>query len=287
MGGDRLTLTAHRHPAAPPPIKSDRRDEAFCNWVAEVQTQPTGKTDLDPTPPAPDPIRPNDKLAGRVLPPGLLRDFPSLRALEGVLRVENYDDPDIRAHVAALAGFPPKLLKRLRQAGLTDLHVAARSVPYLDSNEELQGVRPRGWPDGLTWSSVAGNYNPTARSVSIGKAEAREGAASLAQHETAHAIGALLGFDMDPRVMAHYDRLFDATVPHLCDPSVQLPKLSPYLRQVTGDGDRLPGRQEFFAESIAVYLTEGRAAALEAFDEPWVKFLESEVLGIEQPGRKP
>lgn len=261
----------HRSPAAPAP------DAAPAACQAGQYDVVVGSATQDHYDPAAIPKGPVDKNAGRETGTRLIDAFPNLEPLRGVLRVEDAGDLAVRKNLEDLAKFPKPLLARLRKAGLTDVHLAARPVPYLDSNEYLQGVRPRGWPEGRTWDDVAGVYNPNAKSVAIGKGEA--GSASLALHETSHAIGALLGYDMDPKVIAHHERLLKQTIPHPCRPAEQVPKLPPYLRLVSAEGDYTAGRQEFLAESIATYLTEGKQAAIKAFDREWVAFIETEILG--------
>lgn len=283
LAGDGLSLSKVLDAPEPPltELIGQRADVAACAWLAAA-TKPNTDTELDEPQPAVT-IVPNDMRAGKAWPAEVLKQYPQLEALQGVLRIEGWDDPVIRKHVADLAQYPPGLLKALKAYGLNDLHIGPRPMPFLDSNEGVQGIRPRGWPKGLTWSSVAGGYNSVARSVAAGKADVQDGASSLLQHELGHAVGEILGFNDDPYVKGEYDRLFAATVPNPCKPGTTLPKLDPYLRQTSADGDRSPGRHEFFAESIAVYLTKGRAAAVDAFDERWVEYLEADVFGYPAP----
>lgn len=196
------------------------------------------------------------------IPAEVLQQYPHLSVLQGVLRIEDYHEPLIQRHVAELAMIPPSVLQRLRKAGLKEIHIANRSVPELASNQKLRGQRPRGWPDGKTWDTVAGVFNPTKRTIAAGRGE--EGSESVVIHETAHALGWMLKLKKHPQLIEAHKRLYD--------------KLDFYLRQ-GGPGAEV-GRDELLAEGIADLLILGTAGATRKYDADFIRFVTVEALGL-------
>jgi hypothetical protein len=188
-----------------------------------------------------------------------LKDFPRLTPLGSILLVEHYADPTIRRHVEDLARIPQRLLTKVKLAGLAQIHFAARPVPDLDNLQFLRGVHPRGWQSGTTWDSVPGAYNADLRVLVAGIGI--HGSSSLVLHEFGHALGDLLGYDSDSRLVAAHQRLYS--------------RLNPYLQQ---DGPSGPaGRQELLAEGFAdVLFAPARAAQI--YDARFVQYVETVIL---------
>ncbi len=69
-----------------------------------------------------------------------------------------------------------------------------------DVMTELKGVKPRGWPPGMTWDSVPGLYDSASNRVIIATKDGKvpptgqgHGSANLVLHEVGHAIDAMGG----------------------------------------------------------------------------------------------
>ena len=104
---------------------------------------------------------------------------------------------DVDLVVDQLAKMPKALLDALKAKG-TKVKVCRGSVT--DYLTELKGVKPRGWPPGMTWDSVPGLQQPTKNEVVIatighdgGNAHVPatgegHGSANLVIHETAHGV---------------------------------------------------------------------------------------------------
>ncbi|HEY8353953.1 MAG TPA: hypothetical protein VIK69_02960 [Methylophilaceae bacterium] len=200
----------------------------------------------------PEPLRVSDAVARR---------YPELvSALGRVLRVDDEDHPEVQQHLEHLRKVPTKLLTRLREAGLAEIHFANATVPGLDNLHYLKGVQPRGWPPGMTWDIVPGAYSPKEKAVVAGVG--RHGSVSVALHELGHAVGDLLGYNDHPDLIQAHKEVFE--------------KLKPYHQQ-DGPGG-VAGRQEMLAEGFATYLILGRKMAVRMFGELFVNFLEKEVL---------
>ncbi len=188
-----------------------------------------------------------------------LQDYPSLGVLGKTLRIDGYDDSVVQQHVRDLALVPESLLAQARKAGIKDIHFGPVGMPYLDSNEYARGVQPRGWPPGMTWDDVPGGYNPRARSVVAGRGD--HGCTSLALHEYGHALGHLLNYDNDVRLIALHKQIFN--------------RLDPYLRQ-DGPGG-YAGRHELVAEGFATVVKD-RVLATKTYGPEFVHFVEDVML---------
>ncbi len=158
--------------------------------------------------------------------------------------------PGLQRDLQHLRDLPPRIATRLREAGLRGVHLGTADLPHLDDLGDLHNEQPRGWTPGATWDSVGGVYDGT-RHVAAVASLGRSGSRATVLHELGHAMGDLfrmpvgtgaLGerrIDDHPDLVAAHQRLFH--------------KLSPYEQQA-GPGGR-PGRQEFWAESVAHYFT--------------------------------
>jgi flagellar motility protein MotE (MotC chaperone) len=211
--------------------------------------------------------------AGVKVPPQVFIDFPNLKALEGILKVEDYDSPSVKKLVSELAKYPEPVLKKLKAEGLNEIHIADLAVPDLDSNSGLRGVHPRNYKDpNKTWDTVPGAYSPGNNSVSIGVGG--HGSDSVAIHETGHAIGAKFkddkGVNLDhcDEMVAIHKKIFD--------------KLSPYQQGQDGKTPAIPGNtagcEETFAEALATLLEEGEAKTVEKYSKEMLDFLKKYVM---------
>ena len=189
-------------------------------------------------------------------------DFPKLKVLDGILKVQDYGNPEVKKLVSQLNVYPTNILTSLKNEGLKEIEIANLTTPFMAGNEDLKGVQPRNWPQGSTWEEVPGAYNPNNKTVVAGAA-AKHGSEALLIHETGHAVGDLLGFNNSSEVKSAHKRLFE--------------KLNPYLKGEGGPGNE-GGRQEMFAEALAVLLEDGESAAIQKFDAEFVGFLKNKVL---------
>ncbi|MCB9543294.1 MAG: hypothetical protein H6703_12720 [Myxococcales bacterium] len=144
-----------------------------------------------------------------------------------------------RAVVAAeMAKMPTSALEVLRDEG-TRVKVCHNSVTEV--REDLRGVRPRGWPPGMTWDTVPGLYDPGRNWVIIalrgGAVPARgdgHGAHNLVIHEVGHAVDHDTSGSDQPEFIAARD--------------ADLATLSGYESQAGS-----AGREESYGESMARY----------------------------------
>jgi hypothetical protein len=206
---------------------------------------------------------------GIKVPAQVYVDFPNLKALDGVLKVEDYDSPLIKKQVSDLAKYPESVLKKLKGTGIKEIHIAALAIPDLDSNSSLKGKNPRNWSDGKTWEIVPGAYSPENDSVSIGAGG--HGSGALAIHETGHAIGAKFKDDKGIRL--------DASAEMVSIHKQIFAKLNPYEQ---GGKDVVPGNiagcEETFAESLSNLLELGEAETVKKYSQEMVDFLKKYVI---------
>lgn len=200
--------------------------------------------------------------AGVRVPQEVYIDFPKLKVLDGILKVQDYANPEVKKLVGQLNVYPSNILTSLKNEGLKEIEIANLTTPYMAGNEDLKGVQPRNWPQGSTWEEVPGAYNPNNKTVVAGAA-AKHGSEALLIHETGHAVGDLLGFNNSSEVKSAHKRLYD--------------KLNPYLKGEGAPGNEA-GRQELFAEALAVLLEDGESVAIQKFDAEFVGFLKNKVL---------
>jgi len=154
---------------------------------------------------------------------------------------------------------PDVLKQRVAEEGVKVYINNNESVPGIDAQEDLRGVRPRGWSEGMTWDSVAGAYSSKDKYVLAGKG--LSGSSSLLLHEYGHAAGDQLWYDYDKRVIQAHKAVYD--------------RLDDYFRQ-DGPGGRVSVK-EFFAESFAQTIMD-RNLAINRFGPAIVDFVESVVL---------
>lgn len=187
------------------------------------------------------------------------QQYPNLKSLGKVLKIEDYDNnPIVQENVKDLAKVPEGLLVALKEKGLKQIHIASLSSLYLAKNQDLADDKPRNWSEGSTFDDVPGLYEPNDKTVAIGVGD--NGSSSLAIHELAHAIGDLLDLDKTKEMKQHHERLF--------------PKLEKYLQGGTSPANKA-GMEETFAEGLALLIKDGEEKAIEKFDKPFVDHLKS------------
>ena len=122
----------------------------------------------------------------------------SLAAARRLVRAGGSGDAsDVQALVAEVARLPVQLLEKVDRAGIK--FIACRNS-VTDHLRSLRGVAPRGWPPGVTWDTVPGNYWPNEKQVVIGTRTgstgqrevpprgAGHGSLSLVAHELLHGL---------------------------------------------------------------------------------------------------
>lgn len=210
---------------------------------------------------------------GVKVPDQVYKDYPNLKVLDGVLKVEDYDSPMVKKLVAELAKYPESVLKKLKTEGINEIHVAGLAMPDLDSNADSKGVHPRNWDDGKTWDVVPGGYNPNKNSVALGIGG--HGSESLSLHETGHAVGDKfkddkgVNLDHSDEMVAIHKKIFN--------------KLDPYLKGTGEDGKppvpgNFAGCEETFAEALATLLNKGEAETVKQYSQEMVDFLKKYVM---------
>lgn len=155
---------------------------------------------------------------------------------------------DVDLVVDQLAKMPKALLDALKANG-TKVKVCRGSVT--DYLTELRGVRPRGWPPGMTWDSVPGLQQPSRKEVviaTIGHAGNNahvpatgegHGSANLVIHETAHGVD----YSQTPHISA--GSVFNAA---------RTPDVGALPAYETQPGNA--GQEESFAESCARFYSD-------------------------------
>lgn len=194
----------------------------------------------------------HDLLGGRAVAPQVVRDTMRNVILEA-------DGPLAQQHLSDYGRIPEALRNTMADKGVSVYINNDRTMPDIDDLAQYRNVRPRGWPEGMTWNDVPGVYHTAGKAVVAGKGE--HGTSSLLLHEYGHAVGDVLGYDNDTRLIALH--------------KAQHGFLDPYLQQ--GGPGAFAGRQEFLAESFAqVLIDSGRAKAKYGLD--MVEFIENVVL---------
>lgn len=202
--------------------------------------------------------KPNDY--GKNVPEQVYQDFPNLRVLGNILKVEDYDNLLVRKNVEDLAKLPERTLLELKNKGLKQIQIGNVSVVDMAKNSDLVNQKPRNWSEGSSWNEVPGVYNPRDRTVAIGVGS--HGSEALAIHEVGHAIGDLFKLDKSKEMVEHHKRLFN--------------KVEEYLKGGDEGGNRA-GLEEMFAEALATLLDDGEEKAIQRFDKPLVDYIKREV----------
>lgn len=212
-------------------------------------------------------VLPHEKNPNNVaVEPRVYNDYPNLKALDGVLKIEDYNNIFIKRSVEELAKIPEPVLQKLKDKGLKQLQIGNISVVDMAKNDELKHQKPRNWSEGSTWDNVPGVYNPNDKTVAIGVGS--HGSESLALHEVGHAIGDLFKLDKSKEMIEHHKRLFN--------------KVNDYLQGGTIPGNRA-GTEEMFAEALATFLDEGEAKAVQKFDQQLINYIKKEVFNNQFP----
>lgn len=203
---------------------------------------------------------------GVKVPPEVYKDFPNLKALGKILKVQDYDNLLVRKNVEELAKFPESVLEKLKDKGLKFIELGNIGVTKMAENDDLHEHKPRNWKEGSTWDDVPGVYNPNDKAVAISIGS--HGSESLAIHEVSHAIGDLFKLDKSDEMKEHHTRLFN--------------KLEEYLKGGAEAGNRA-GTEELFAEVVATLLNDGESKAVERFDQQVVDYIKKEVFDNQFP----
>lgn len=198
---------------------------------------------------------------GVKVPEQVYNDFPKLRILDGILKVEDYNNILIRSNVEDLAKMPEAVLTKLKNSGLKQIEISNKSVVDMAENSELRNQKPRNWEETSSWDDVPGVYNPGDKTVAIGVGG--NGSQALAIHELSHAIGDLFKLDKTSEMKDHHKRLYD--------------KIDTYLKGIGNPGNDA-GAEETFAEGLATLLKDGEEKAISRFDKPFIDYLKKEVL---------
>jgi hypothetical protein len=124
-------------------------------------------------------------------------------------------------------------LTTLRDKGVK---IVATKDSVVEHLTQLKGVRPRGWPKGMTWDIVPGAYDPVSNTVVIATSGKNgHGCFNLALHEIGHAYDAVQG---EPSQSTAFKAAWNA------DKS----SLGPYYTQ-----PGVAGLSETYAEGFASY----------------------------------
>lgn len=191
-------------------------------------------------------------------------DYPNLKALNGILKIEDYNNILVRKNVNDLAKLPEPVLQKLKDKGLNQIQIGNISVVDMAKNDELKHQKPRNWSEGSSWDKVPGVYNPNDKTVAIGIGS--HGSESLALHEVGHAIGDLFKLDKSKEMKEHHKRLFN--------------KVEDYLKGGDTPGNRA-GTEEMFAEALATFLNDGESKAVQRFDQQLINYIKKEVFNYQ------
>jgi len=181
------------------------------------------------------------------------RMYPELsEAFEGILQVEDFDKELVQGYLRAMAQLPSKIHQNLVKAGLTEVHIANRPVPELDSLQHLRGtaVTPN---SKRIWDEVPGAYTNGVLVAGSG----RTSSINTLLHEYGHAVGDLLKHNQEGELIVAFLRL--------------RPKLIPFFANL----EPMRGARELFAEGFAVYFGSGRDLVVNEFDEAFAHYLET------------
>jgi hypothetical protein len=143
------------------------------------------------------------------------------------------DSPLLRQQLADLEAVPDPFHTRVAtwMAGHPQGGIDIVDGPVTDVMPELRGVRPRGWPEGLTWDNARGLMDPTTRRVIVGKGARR----LTTVHEFGHAVNEADGAFLSDS--AEFRRVYD-----------RLTGMNPYFSQPGS-----AGREETFASGFSAW----------------------------------
>lgn len=155
--------------------------------------------------------------------------------------LKDIENGTVQRHIKELSFFTDEGLEALKNANVK-FYLGKATLPGLNNNQHLSGVRPRGWPPGYTWDDASGGYSTNKNEVCLGNTVIN-GCSSLAGHETGHAIMEKI---LSP---AEKDVLFALHEKHMQqDPA----RFGSYFRQ-----GGWAGTEEMFAEALAYMLRDG------------------------------
>lgn len=189
---------------------------------------------------------------------------------------------DAKALGKEMAQLPKGVLENLNKNGITT--ECCRGT-VTDALPELAGVHPQGWPADMSWDSVPGLYDPTAKKVMVGTiddggkrkvpgpgegpAGQQHGASSLVGHEGGHAFDASDG-DLKSQNAA-FLKARDEDVGTGKPNGMYAPRDNYFLRASEvadahkGDANTDGATSETFAESFAMHVKGG------TWDKNWPK----------------
>jgi hypothetical protein len=148
------------------------------------------------------------------------------------LTADQYLGTQGQRHIKELAKLPSNLLMSLSDRGVS-WHVGDKTIGNYEPM--LNGMQPRGYTQTTDYGSLAGSYLPDKMKVLLGASDYGSSSASIAQHETGHAVGHNLGFNWDKDLIDLHKATYD--------------RLPPYMQQ-DGPGG-YAGREEMLAEMFA------------------------------------
>lgn len=164
-------------------------------------------------------------------------------------------------HIAHYRMIPDVLRTAVEAEGVKVYISNDKTLPGIDDQGKMAGVQPRGWPKGMTWDIVPGAYSVRDRYVIAGSGA--HGSSSVLLHEYGHAIGHVLNYDNDVRLIAAH------TANHKY--------LEPYFQQ--GGAGGFAGRGEMLAEAFAETIVNRNLAVLR-FGQDTVDFIENVVMKL-------
>lgn len=183
---------------------------------------------------------------------------PKLQTLGDNLHIDtnagSFGKRDIAKHLEDMELVPDRILKSLKVNDV-EVWIGGGKVPDLDDMGHLMNIRPRGYGEGDTWSTVAGAYAPDKKYILAGSGQS--GSVSLAIHETGHALDHVLGYaSRRPDFIEQHKRIYS--------------KLGSYEAQGGPGGEA--GCSELFAEGFA-YVLKDEKGARKVYDDEFVDYM--------------
>lgn len=193
----------------------------------------------------------------------LARKYPKVVAALQKLEVTEWSSQSVKDQVKHLSRIDPRVLHRIAHephyTPWKGVFIGAKRLPWLDELSHLSGMHPRGWPEDATWDEVGGAGGSDQAAVSVIGAS---GSYATALHELGHSLGFRVPVAGRPAhdhpvFVEHHKRMF--------------PKLDKYEQQDGPGADA--GRQEMFAESIAVLHTSTESEFDSKYDAEYRRWL--------------